>query len=101
MIRLVDTLALYPVDEIEDAEALRLGGIPYSQTFFTALATAIARRLYNLRTMPPQVIVLAADNTIWSKEAKTCQVSVGAPNRTLQEFMLAQFSAGRMLCLCG
>ncbi|MCU1258786.1 MAG: amino acid adenylation domain protein, partial [Bryobacterales bacterium] len=101
VIRLADTLALYPVDEIEDAEALRLGGIPYSQTFFTALATAIARRLYNLRTMPPQVIVLAADNTIWSKEAKTGQVSVGAPNRAMQEFMLAQFSAGRMLCLCG
>lgn len=96
-------MALYPVANYEDARADAAGHIPYTQEFFNALGTMIARRFYGLQGSPYKVIVLDCDNTLWRGicgEDGTLGVKVDPAARALQEFVLAQRNAGVLLCLC-
>lgn len=96
-------MKLYPVANYEDEYADKLGHIPYTPAFFTALGTMLARRISALRRPPHKVIVLDCDNTLWKGvcgEDGPLGISVDAPRRTLQEFMIAQQDAGMVLCLC-
>jgi len=95
--------ALYPVEEYEDAYSDKLGHIPYTPEFFTALGSMLARRIFSVRSAPRKVIVLDCDNTLWKGvcgEEGPTGVLVDAPRRTLQEFMLHQIEAGMLICLC-
>ena len=98
-----EAFTLYPVEEYEDEYSDKLGHIPYTPAFFTALGTTLARRMFSLRTAPKQVVVLDCDNTLWQG---TCAglapnaISVDAPRRALQEFLLHQSETGKLLCLC-
>src|SRR5439155_295703 len=94
---------LYPVSNYDDPHADRVGHIPYTPAFFTALGTMIARRIHNIRSAPHKVIVLDCDQTLWKGvcgEDGPLAVEVDVPRRSLQEFMIAQRSAGMLLCLC-
>ncbi|MBV8845201.1 MAG: hypothetical protein JO307_20535, partial [Bryobacterales bacterium] len=104
LITSADVLGLYPVDGPEDAYALKLGDIPYTAAFFTAIATVLARRIYNLFSTPLKVVALGCDQTLWKGlcgKDGPLGVEVDASHRALQQFMIAQFEAGRILCLCG
>jgi amino acid adenylation domain-containing protein/FkbH-like protein len=97
------TLELYPVDNYEDEYADKLGHIPYTPDFFTAIGTMLARRMFSLRSAPRKVIVLDCDNTLWKGvcgEEGPTGVSVDNPRHALQQFMLKQIDAGMLLCLC-
>jgi len=97
------TTALYPVEDYEDEYADKLGHIPYTPEFFTALGSMLARRIFGLRSAPRKVIVLDCDNTLWKGvcgEEGPTGVLVDPPRRALQEFMLRQIDAGMLLCLC-
>ncbi len=96
-------IASYPVEEYEDQYADKLGHIPYTPAFFTALGTMLARRIFSLRSTPRKSIVLDCDNTLWKGvcgEEGPTGVSVDAPRRALQEFMLQQIESGMLVCLC-
>jgi len=97
-----DILTRYPVENFEDEYADRMGHIPFTQEFFNAIATMLARRIYSLRSTPRKVIVLDCDNTLWKGVCgeEGPAVSVDAPRKALQEFMLDQQKAGMLLCLC-
>src|ERR1700746_307086 len=58
-------LHLYPVANYEDEYADKLGHIPYTPAFFTALGTMIARRIHGIRRAAHKVIVLDCDHTLW------------------------------------
>jgi amino acid adenylation domain-containing protein/FkbH-like protein len=93
----------YPVEDYEDPYADKLGHIPYTPAFFTALGSMLARRIFSLRSAPRKVIVLDCDNTLWKGvcgEEGPTGVFVDAPRRTLQEFMLRQIESGMLICLC-
>jgi len=93
----------YPVREYYDAYTDRLGHIPYTTAFFTALGTLLARKVYALQMPVRKVIVLDCDNTLWKGvcgESGPAGVEIDAPRRALQEFMVAQHAVGRLLCLC-
>ena len=97
-----DILARYPVEIYEDEYADRIGHIPFTQEFFNAAATMLARRIHSLRSAPKKVIVLDCDNTLWKGVCgeEGPAVCVDAPRRALQKFMLDQLTAGMLLCLC-
>jgi amino acid adenylation domain-containing protein/FkbH-like protein len=98
-----EVLRLYPTQNYLDEYAERLGQIPYTAAFFTALGTMLARRLSALRRPPHKVIVLDCDNTLWRgvcAEEGPLGVSVDAGHRAVQELALEQQRAGMLLCLC-
>ncbi|MGI0484814.1 HAD-IIIC family phosphatase [Pantanalinema rosaneae CENA516] len=95
--------ALYPVAEYDDPQRDRLGHIPFTPEFFTALGTAIARKIYALKTPPHKVIVLDCDHTLWQGvvgEDGVHGLDVSAQWQVVQNFMVAQQQAGMLLCLC-
>jgi FkbH-like protein len=98
-----DLATYYPVKEYYDAFLDKSGHIPYTDSFFTALATMLARKIYALQTPARKVIVLDCDNTLWKGvcgESGPFGIMLDAPYLALQQFMLAQHAAGRLLCLC-
>lgn len=105
-IRLVtaaDLNRLYPVRDYYDPHADKLGHVPYTPEFFTALGTMIARTLHALRVSRSKVIALDCDDTLWQGvcgEDGPHGVHLDEGTRALQEFMLAQREAGMLLCLC-
>jgi FkbH-like protein len=95
--------ATYPVADPHDAYTERLGHIPYTPAFFTALATMVARRIYRLNSPPHKVIVLDCDGTLWRgscAEEGPLGVAVDPPYQALQQLMVQQHDAGMLLCLC-
>src|SRR5262249_13644715 len=98
-----ELLASYPVATYEDKIADEIAHMPYTPDFFAALGTMAARRVHALRSKPLKVIVLDADQTLWSgvcAEDGPHGILIDTPRRRLQEFMIAQHDAGALLCLC-
>ena len=98
-----DIEALYPVAQVHDTTGDKLGHIPYTPGYFTALASMVARKIHALRTQPFKAIALDCDDTLWRGicgEDGPQGVVVDASRRALQEFMRAQHAAGMLLCLC-
>lgn len=103
LIQFQDVQALYPVVEYYDQQRDQLGHIPFTSEFFTALGTAIARKIYAIKSLPHKVIVLDCDNTLWKGvvgEDGVLGIDASSNWEAVQEFMVAQQQAGRLLCLC-
>jgi FkbH-like protein/FkbM family methyltransferase len=97
-----EILARYPAAEFHDLHANDLGHVPYTPAGFAAIGTSVFRKFTGLRKLPHKVIVLDCDNTLWcgvSGEEGPLGVTVTPAQCALQEFMLRQMNAGRLLCL--
>jgi FkbH-like protein len=95
--------SLYPVAQRHDPLGDKLGHVPYTPAYFTALGTVLARKIHALRTPPFKVVALDCDDTLWRGicgEDGPQGVVVDAPRQALQDFMIAQHDAGMLLCLC-
>ena len=93
----------YRVGAIFDSYAEELAHVPFTQEFFAAIGTLIARRLFALRTQPFKVIALDCDHTLWRGicgEDGPRGISIEPKHQALQRFMLNQQQAGKLLCLC-
>lgn len=93
---------LYPVPAPHSPDGERLGRIPYSETYFAALGTMIARHADALARPPFKVIVLDCDNTLWRGicgEDGPAGVELDAPRRELQRRMLALRESGMLLAM--
>lgn len=93
----------YPVKDYYDEQANKTGHIPYTPSFFTALATILARRIYRIKNKARKVIVLDCDNTLWQGvcgEDGSLGVTIDTPRKELQRFILSQYSQGMLICLC-
>jgi FkbH-like protein len=96
-------LAAYPVENYYDPQGDKLGHIPFTPVFFTALGTAIARKISAIKSAPYKVIVLDCDNTLWKGvvgEDGVMGIEIATPWKTLQEFIVEQQKAGVLICLC-
>ena len=94
---------LYPVEAVHDPYADALGHVPYTPAFYTAMASRIARHLWELRGAPPKVLVLDGDGTLWrgvAAEDGPRGVVIDEASRALQELALRQQEAGVLLCVC-
>ena len=81
----------------------RLAHIPFTPLFFSALATMLARKIYALTSNPYKVIVVDCDQTLWGGvcgEDGAAGIAITPPWKKIQEFLLAQYHAGMLLCLC-
>ncbi len=103
VISTAELFAHYPVAEYHDTHSDRLAHIPFTPLFFSALATMIARKIYSLTSRPYKVIVLDCDQTLWGGvcgEDGARGVEITPPWKKIQEFLLEQYHAGMLLCLC-
>lgn len=94
---------LYPVADPFDPKAERVGKIPFTETMFAALATAASRKM-SLHLRPPgKVLVLDADNTLWSGVAGEDGpegLKMDGPWAALQTFAKEKQEEGFLLALC-
>lgn len=98
-----DALRAYPVQQVADADANRIGHVPYTQEYFTALGTFLSRKIASLGRQPYKVIAVDCDNTLWGgvcAEVGPQAVEVSGGFRFLQEFLVEQHSQGMLICLC-
>lgn len=98
-----ELLDTYPVASPHDPYSDRAAQIPYTPAMFAALATMVARGIHAWLAPRPKVIAVDADNTLWDGvvgEDGVLGVTVGPGHRALQELLLAQRAAGRLLCVC-
>ena len=103
LLRASELTASYPVAEYYDAQGDLSGSVPYTTEYYTALGTAIARKIHALKSPPYKVIVLDCDRTLWNGicgEDGAEGITIDSPYQKLQEFMVAQSEAGMLLCLC-
>lgn len=85
-----------------DLDRDRLAHIPYSETYFAALALAITRRIHAIRVPPAKVLVLDCDNTLWRGvvgEDGIEGIEISEPFAALQDFAVAQQEKGILVCL--
>ena len=93
----------YPVEEYEDKAAESIGYVPYTNEFFTALATITVRRIYGLTTPGYKVIAVDCDNTLWRGvcgEDGALGVVVDSAHAGLQTLLQQQRDHGMLICLC-
>jgi FkbH-like protein/FkbM family methyltransferase len=96
-------LTRYRLADYADQDTRQLGDMPYSSSGYAAIGTSVFRRLVGLTQQPYKVIVLDCDNTLWKGvcgEDGALGVDITPQHRALQNFMVGQAAAGRMLCLC-
>lgn len=90
------------IDVYADEQADKLGHIPYTDLFFTALGTKLVRLHHSLTSAPYKVIVLDCDHTLWDGicgEDGASGVRVEGTRKTLQEWMVRQRAQGMLLCI--
>lgn len=93
---------LYPVAEWAAPGGEAIGGVPYSETGFAALGTAIVRRAHAMRIPPIKVIAVDCDNTLWKGicgEDGPAGVLLDPGRAELHRFLLDQREAGLLLCI--
>jgi acyl carrier protein len=96
-----EILETYPVDDYEDEYAQRLGNVPYTTDFFSAIGTMLARRMWNVAANRYKVIAVACNDVLWSGQSGANQpVTVDDQRRDLQRSLLKQRDSGVLLCLC-
>jgi len=98
-----EILTQYSVLEFYDSYGDKQADIPYTPLFFTALGTAIARKIYAFLKNSYKVIVLDCDQTLWQGvcgEDSLDKILIPNPYQALQKFMLDQQKQGMLLCLC-
>ena len=103
LIKSQELTSTYPVEDYYDPYGDELGHIPYTSTFFCVLGTMLARKIFALKSSPYKVIALDCDNTLWNGicgEDKVAGIEITPPFRALQEFIIGQQAAGKLICLC-
>lgn len=92
----------YAVRQVFDPRRDAIGHIPYSDPYFTALATMVARRIHASKTTPIKVIAIDCDNTLWQGvvgEEGVHGIRLPKGKLALQRALIAQQQQGVVLCL--
>ena len=93
---------LYPVETVDDPESDRQGHIPFTQAYWAAMGTMLARKARTLLQPPHKAIVVDADNTLWggiAAEVGAAGVQITGVWRQVQEFLLSRKEQGMLLAL--
>jgi FkbH-like protein len=97
-----ERLEAYSVAQWYDAAGDLAGHIPFTQPFYTALATVAARQIHACHVPSYKVLALDCDNTLWDGvvgEDGPQGITLPPGKRLLQEFAIRQQEEGLLLCL--
>jgi FkbH-like protein len=97
---LAEAAELYAVESVFDPRTDAEGHMPFTQEFYAALGTYVARRIHAWQAAPFKVIALDCDNTLWKGVCGEGRVVVDADCAALQEFVLRKRGEGFLLALC-
>ncbi len=103
LVKTADLNSTYPVKDYYDPHGDKLGHVPYTPAFFSALGSMTARKLHTIQGTPYKVVVLDCDQTLWKGvcgEDGPLGIEIDQPRKLLQEFMVNQQDAGMVICLC-
>lgn len=98
-----ELIQLYPVGPCHDVRADQLAHIPYTDEYFIAIATFLARRIAANVKPPYKVIAVDCDNTLWQGtcgEDGSTGVVVTQAHVRFQQKLVKQCEHGVLLCLC-
>jgi amino acid adenylation domain-containing protein/FkbH-like protein len=98
-----DLQRLYPLQQYEDERTDHIAHIPYTQEYFVALGTLLARGIAALSKPRFKVIALDCDNTLWRGicgEDGASGIELTAAHLEFQRLLVRQHEAGMLLCLC-
>lgn len=98
-----DVVVRHAVGRVANEYSDKVASIPYTLEYFAALGTALVRVLHRELSSEPKVIVVDGDNTLWDGvlgEDGPSAIRLDSARQDLQEFLLDQRRAGRLLCLC-
>ncbi len=93
----------YGIEDWADARGDALGGVPYQETYYAALGTAVMRRLDRQARPPLKVVATDADETLWAGivgEDGLAELTVPPTMVALQERLAELARAGTLLALC-
>jgi amino acid adenylation domain-containing protein/FkbH-like protein len=93
----------YSIQEIFDPVKDKAGHLPFSDSYYAAMGTDIARKIYSWKKQPFKVIVVDCDNTLWKGvcgEDGTLGVKVDEPYKNLQKLLLQKNREGMLLAIC-
>lgn len=93
----------YPVQNYYDDDMNRLAHIPYTEEYFTALATMLARKVYNLCFPAHKVILVDCDNTLWNGVCGECdnsELHITGHFQKLQMFLEEKRKEGMLIGIC-
>ncbi len=93
----------YSVESIHHKELDQLGSIPYSDAYFNALGTLIARQCFGLWFAPYKVLVVDGDHTLWQGtvgEDGVDGIGLDAGRYKFQQRLVTLQKSGVLLCLC-
>lgn len=92
----------YRVERVHDPAADRFGHVPFTTEAIAAVGTTVARWYAALGRAPLKLIAVDADHTLWSgvvAEDGVDGIEVTGAHICLQQALVAQHDAGRLLCL--
>ncbi|MDB4867727.1 MAG: subfamily HAD-superfamily phosphatase, partial [Cohnella sp.] len=95
--------SLYGISDVFDPVRDKEGHAPYTEVFYRAMGTSVARNLMAYRRQHFKVIAVDADHTLWSGvcgEDGPLGVTVDGPYALLQSWLKQKTEEGFLLALC-
>ncbi|MCZ6914942.1 MAG: HAD-IIIC family phosphatase, partial [Rickettsia endosymbiont of Ixodes persulcatus] len=106
-IYLISTEAIdtyYPVHDYYNNYSNEIGHIPYTESYFLALAATLARKIHAIFYPTHKVVVLDCDNTLWEGICGEVEdindLKITETQQALQRFIIEQQNIGMLICLC-
>ncbi|HEX9061552.1 MAG TPA: amino acid adenylation domain-containing protein [Clostridia bacterium] len=90
----------YEIDEVFDVLKDVEAHMPFSDQYYGALGTEIARKTCAWKRQQFKVIVVDCDNTLWRGVCAEEKVIVDEPFRRMQAFLLDRCREGMLLSIC-
>nr|WP_276207677.1 type I polyketide synthase [Paludifilum halophilum] len=103
VVDLTDLKDLYQITDIFHPGTDQAGHLPFTDSFYAAMGTTVARHIISLKPAPFKVIALDCDHTLWRGivgEEGPLGVKVEQPFLELQRFLLQKQREGMLLVLC-
>ncbi|MEN6316858.1 MAG: amino acid adenylation domain-containing protein [Clostridiaceae bacterium] len=94
---------LYGIQEVFDILKDKEGHMPFTEEYYAAMGTELARKIVAIKKQVFKVIVLDCDNTLWKGicgEDGVLGVHVTESYKQLQQFMLQKYKEGMLLAVC-